>query len=175
MENVKVSKYLTLADTIAYGTSISGNGAKRRSIKNEPNTTELENIKAVAINIYDPLREHFQKSIYIESFYRGAIYNKAIGGAKYSQHRLGQAVDLDDDLGGITTSEIFYYIVNNLEFDQIIWEFGDGVNPGWVHVSYNKAKNRKRITLAHRVKNTSKYEHFVTLEGFEKRKKEVHG
>lgn len=170
----KISKYLTLKDATAQGTLISGNGAKRRGIKNNPNASELENIKNVAKNIYDPLREHFGKSIFIESFYRCAEYNKAIKGAKYSQHRFGQAVDLDDDLGGITTSEIFYYIVNNLKFDQIIWEFGDGQNPGWIHVSYNAAKNRNKITLAYRSKGKGKYEHFKTLDDFEKRKNVIY-
>ena len=76
--------------------------------------------------------------------------NVAIGGSKRSQHIQGRALDLDADVfGGCTNGEIFRYILNNLEFDQLIWEFGDEDNPDWVHVSYVRdGLNRGRCLKA---------------------------
>ena len=55
-----------------------------------------------------------------------------------SQHCQGRALDLDADVfGRVTNAEIFHYIKDCLDFDQLIWEFGDDSNPAWVHVSYN--------------------------------------
>jgi hypothetical protein len=62
----------------------------------------------------------------------------------------GRALDLDADIfGDCTNAQIFNYIKENLEFDQIVWEFGDDSNPNWVHVSYvHDGNNRKRCLKA---------------------------
>jgi len=52
---------------------------------------------------------------------------------------------MDIDSKKPTNKEIFDYIKENLEFDQLIWEFGNDTEPDWVHVSYSKEKNRKQI------------------------------
>lgn len=175
-DDFQISEYLTLYDTLAQGTAISGNGAARRGLTNIPNNVELENIKYLAKNIYDPLRNEIGSAIWIESFYRGAEYNAVVNGSENSQHRNGQAVDLDDDLGGYENSQLFYYIVNNLDFDQIIWEKGDGQNPGWVHVSLARGANRKKITLYYTSRiGKNVYESFKTLAEFETRKNEIYG
>ena len=65
---------------------------------------------------------------------------------------IGEAIDIDADMyGGVNNSEIFDFIKKNLEWDQMIWEFGDDENPAWVHVSFKEGgKNRKQIKRASR-------------------------
>ena len=86
----------------------------------------------------------------MSSGYRSEELNVAIGGSVRSQHVQGRALDLDADVfGRCTNGEIFQYILNNLTFDQLIWEFGDEDNPDWVHVSYVRdGVNRGRCLKA---------------------------
>ena len=128
---MKLSKNLSLAEATK---SIT---AKRLGIDNTPDDWVTENLRQVAINIFQPVRDAFRNPIYVSSGYRSADLNTAIGGSKRSQHVEGRALDLDADVyGGCTNSQIFNYIKENLEFDQLIWEFGDESNPDWVHVSF---------------------------------------
>ena len=84
--------------------------------------------------------------------------NKAIGGSKTSQHCKGEAIDIDMDGTSITNAQIFNYIKDNLNFDQLIWEFGTASNPDWVHVSYNSTgKQRKQILKALKVNGKTSY------------------
>ena len=53
----------------------------------------LSNIKIVAINL-QILRDYVDAPITINSAYRCAKHNKAIGGSKKSQHKLGKAADI---------------------------------------------------------------------------------
>ena len=117
----------------------NSNTAKRKGIDNTPKDTHLEAAKQLAENIFQPIRNHFGKPIWISSGYRSKALNEAIGGSKTSQHCKGEAMDIDmDGKGGPTNVEIFNYIKDNLPFDQLIWEFGTNDNPDWVHVSYKK-------------------------------------
>jgi zinc D-Ala-D-Ala carboxypeptidase len=128
---MKLSKNLSLAEVTKSTT------AKRLNIDNTPDEWVTENLKQVAINVFQPLRDAFKCPIYVSSGYRSADLNSAIGGSRRSQHVEGRALDLDADVyGGCTNSQIFNYIRENLEFDQLIWEFGDQDNPDWVHVSF---------------------------------------
>ena len=135
---MKLSKNLSLAECIKSQT------AKRLGINNEPDEWTTENLRQIAINVFQPLRDHFGVPIYVSSGYRGPELNRAIGGAKRSQHMEGRALDLDGDVyGSPSNAEIFDYIRKNLEFDQIVWEFGDEDNPDWVHVSYVYGGNNR--------------------------------
>jgi zinc D-Ala-D-Ala carboxypeptidase len=89
--------------------------------------------------------------------------NKAIAGAaSNSQHCKGEALDLDNDAVEYPTNkDIFNYIKNHLDFDQLIWEFGDNQNPAWVHVSYNKDKNRKQVLRALKVNGKTIYQPYT--------------
>jgi hypothetical protein len=73
---------------------------------------------------------------------------------------MGQAMDIDDVFGHLTNAEMYHFIKDNLDFDQLIWEFGDKKNPNWVHVSYvSKEDNRKRCLKAFKDnKGKTKYE-----------------
>ena len=139
----RISKHITYAE------SIHSNTAKRRGIDNTPNPTQVENMKLTAEKIFEPLREWVGGPIKVNSFFRSPELNTAIGGSKTSQHCKGQAMDIDDVYGYKTNAEMFQYIRDNLEYDQMIWEFGDDDNPDWVHVSYkNERDNRKKCLRA---------------------------
>ena len=149
---MQLSKNLALSEVTRSETS------KRRGISNMPTPEHIENFKKLAENVFQPIRDHFGVPIRISSGYRSEALNKAIGGAgkmvngKYvpsSQHCTGEAIDIDMDGTSITNKQIFDYIKANLEFDQLIWEFGTDANPDWVHVSYESTgKQRKQVLKA---------------------------
>jgi hypothetical protein len=139
---MKLSKNLSLSECTKSQT------AKRLGIKNEPDEQVIKNLRSVAENIFQPCRDHFDCPIYVSSGYRSPKLNAAIRGSKTSQHMSGQALDLDADVfKGITNADIFNYIKDNLEFDQLIWEFGTDDSPDWVHVSYNPYGDNRNRTL----------------------------
>ncbi len=132
--------------------------AMRLGLANTPDGNILTNMKSIAENIFEPLRKWVGGPIKINSFYRSETLNKAIGGSSKSQHCEGKAMDIDDIYGHKTNAEMFHYIKENLNFDQMIWEFGDSTNPDWVHISYvSDSVNRNRILKAVRDKGKTKY------------------
>ena len=134
------------------------NTAIRRGIDNIPNDEQLANMKVLAEKVFEPLRSWVGGPIKINSLFRSVELNKAIGGSSRSLHCKGQAVDLDDTFGHKTNAEMYNYIKENLDFDQLIWEFGDDSNPAWVHVSYvSEEENRNRCLLAYKDKGRTKY------------------
>ena len=144
MENI--SKHIT------YNEAIHSNTAKRLGIENVPDAKQIENMIALAENIFEPLRLWVGGAIKVNSFFRSEKLNQAIGGASSSQHCKGQAIDLDDVYGYKTNKEMFEWIKLNCNFDQLIYEFGTPYpngNPAWVHVSYiDGKKNRNRCLVA---------------------------
>jgi len=158
---MNLSKNLTLAEVTKSTT------AKRLGIDNTPDEWTTENLRQIAINIFQPLREAFGCPIYVSSGYRSGELNTAIGGSSRSQHVEGRALDLDADVyGGCTNAQIFNWIKENLEFDQLIWEFGDDDNPDWVHVSYvYDGINRKRCLKACKDDNGKTYYEVIFGKG----------
>jgi len=122
-----ISKHISIKE------ATKSNTAERLGIENFPDNDTLINMQALAENVFEPLREWVGGPIYVTSFYRSPELNAAIGGSIKSQHCKGQAIDIDDVYGNATNAEMFNYIKDNLEFDQLIWEFGDDNNPSWVH------------------------------------------
>jgi zinc D-Ala-D-Ala carboxypeptidase len=132
----------------------------RRNLDNTPNEDQLKCMKEVAENLFEPLREWVGGPIKINSFFRGEPVNTAIGGSTRSQHMKGQAIDIDDTFGHKTNAEMYHYIKDNLDFDQMIWEFGNDENPNWVHISWvSHRPNRKKLTIAKKVSGKTKYIH----------------
>ena len=132
--------------------------AIRLGIENMPDEYARQNMEIIAERIFEPLREAACGPIKINSFYRSPELNKAIGGSARSQHCEGRAIDLDDTYGYMTNKQMYNYIKNNLDYDQLIWEFGDDNNPDWVHVSYvDEDYNRKRCLKAIRENGKTKY------------------
>ena len=149
---MQLSKNLYLSEVTKSQTAI------QKGIKNEPTKEEIQNLKDIAENIFQPVRDHFKVPIGISSGYRSKKLNQIIGGSKTSEHMSGRALDIDADIyGNITNKQIFDFIRKNLEFNQLIWEFGDDNNPDWVHVSFDKGNNKKRVLRAGRDKNGTFY------------------
>ena len=147
-----------ISEHISYKESTNSTTAIRRGIDNTPNDKQLDNMELIAEKVFEPLREWVGGPVKINSFFRSVKLNKAIGGSSKSQHCHGQAIDIDDTFKVVTNSDMYNYIKNNLDFDQIIWEFGDDENPNWVHVSYvSKEDNRNRCLKAYKEKGKSKY------------------
>jgi len=153
---MNLSKNLSLAEVTKSAT------AKRRGISNEPSIEHLENLKAIAENIFQPMRDHFKVPITISSGYRSKELNDAIGGSLASQHCKGEALDIDcAPYSGLSNREVFEYIREHLEFDQLIWEFGNDSDPDWVHVSYKRSgKNRGEVLKAVRKNGRTRYEFY---------------
>ena len=149
---MQLSKNLALAEVIRSET------AKRKGISNMPTPEHIENFKKLAENVFQPIREHFGVPIHLSSGYRSAALNKAVGGASSSQHCKGEAIDIDMDGTTVTNKQIFEFVRDNVNFDQMIWEFGTDANPDWVHVSYNSdGAQRKQILKAVKAGGTTKY------------------
>ena len=132
--------------------------AMRKRIDNTPGPVHASNLKKVCEKILEPVRRHFGKPVRINSGYRGAALNAAVGGSSKSQHCNGEAVDFEID--GLPNPDLAKWVSENCEFDQIILEFYDpkeGPNSGWVHASYSEGKNRKQILTAVNVKGKTVY------------------
>jgi len=148
----KISKH------ISYKEATRSTTALRLGIENVPNEYQLQNMEMVAKHIFEPLRQAIDAPIKINSFFRCEELNKAIGGSTKSQHCQGRAIDIDDIYGNVSNAFMYYYIKDNLDFDQLIWEFGTDDSPDWVHVSYVDAdSNRKRCLKAYKENGKTKY------------------
>lgn len=149
-----------ISEHVSYKEGVHSNTALRRGLDNTPNADQIRCMQDIAKLLFEPLREWVGGPIKINSFFRGEPVNTAIGGSTRSQHMKGQAMDLDDTFGYKTNAEMYHYIKDNLDFDQLIWEFGDDENPNWIHVSYvTHRKNRKKLTIAKNVKGKVTYIH----------------
>ena len=149
---------MSISKHISYKEGVYSRTATRLGIKNNPNAEQMENMITIAEEVFEPLRAYVGGPIKINSFFRSPELNKAIGGSTKSQHCHGQAIDLDDTFGRCTNAEMFEFIKKYLDFDQIIWEFGDDNNPDWVHVSYvSPDRNRKRCVKAYKEKGKTTY------------------
>ena len=149
---------MKISDHITYAEAIHSNTAKRKGIDNTPSETQVEAMKLLAEKIFEPLREWVGGPIKVNSFFRSEALNESIGGASSSQHCKGQAIDIDDVYGKKTNADMYHWIQTNLDYDQMIWEFGDENNPDWVHVSYvSEEKNRNRCLKAYREDGRTKY------------------
>lgn len=163
---------MKISEHVYYSEVIHSDTAVAKGINNEPSAEQLELIKACAVNIYDKVRNAAEGPVKINSIFRSDDLNKAIKGSRTSQHSVGldpsknsygAAFDLDDDhyykgLCKMNNRDMFHYIKDNLDFDQLIWEFGTKDFPKWIHVSYRPDnKNRKQILIATMVKGVVKY------------------
>ena len=140
-ETIRVSKNFALSEMVKSAT------AERLNVDNSPSDIHLVNLTHLAFHILQPVRDEFGV-ITINSGYRSPALNAKVGGSKTSQHCNGQAADFESF--STPNPDLAKWIANNLEFDQLILEFYDGVNPnsGWVHCSYNLMGNRKKILTA---------------------------
>lgn len=110
---------------------------------NVPTATEIANLRVLCVKVLEPIRAHFKRPVRVNSGFRGAKVNAAVGSKPTSQHRLGEAADIEID--GVSNAVLAKWIRDNLEFDQVILEaYRPGVaGSGWVHVSYRTGRLRK--------------------------------
>jgi len=151
---MKLSKNLSLDEVIYSQTAL------RRDIDNTPTEEHIKNLKYVAEKIFQPIREHFGVPIYVSSGYRSKDLNEAIGGSPRSFHSHGMALDLDQDgrNKGVSNADVFYFIKNNLQFTELIWEFGNENNPNWVHVAIAPGREEEKNTkIAQKINNRTTY------------------
>ena len=139
----KVSKH------ISYKEATHSNYAKQYNIANKPKAEHIENMELVAEKVFEPLREWVDNPIKVNSMFRSEKLNSALKGSGTSSHLNGEAIDITS-MGGKTNLEMFHYIKDNLDFDQLIWEFGSA--PKWLHVSYkNEKDNRKQVLVTKKI------------------------
>jgi len=146
---MKLSKNFTLGEMIQSQTAI------RKNIDNNPNGDQILNLIDLCDNVLQPLRDAIGP-IRISSGFRSQKLNVAIGGAASSQHCALNGAAADIDMGE-KNAEVFEWLKANVDFDQLIWEFGDKSNPSWVHVSYKEGKNRNQILKAIKENGRTKY------------------
>lgn len=125
-------KYFTLTELTRTSTGLD----------NTPSLEATRNLERLVEKVLDPLREEFGEPIYVNSGYRSPAVNVKVKGAKNSQHMRGEAVDFRcRDMAWC-----FLFIKSYLDFDQLIWEYGNTDQPRWVHVSYRgDGKNRRQV------------------------------
>ena len=148
---MKLSKNFSLAEFTKSQT------AERKGIDNTPEGKHMDAAVALFEDVVQPVREHFGPTT-INSGYRSPALNDAVGGSITSQHCKGQAADIE--VPGVANADLANWIVENLEFDQVILEFYTKGIPdsGWVHVSYKAdGENRKSILTASRVDGKTVY------------------
>lgn len=122
--------------------------AKKHNISNLPTPEHVKNMVSVAEKVFLPIRVYFGEPVRVNSFYRSEALNPLIAGAsKTSQHMVGEAIDLSKTAKSrFTNKDLFDFVRKNLEFDQLIWEYGTTKEPQWVHVSFKRSgENRKQI------------------------------
>ena len=132
---MNLSAHVTLKEFQASGL------ATLRNLNNEMSESQIASAKLLCENVFEPLRLYLNTPIKISSGFRSVQLNKMIGGSATSQHTKGEAMDLQINAKG------FNFIKDKLEFDQLIWEFGNDEQPSWVHVSFS-SRNRKQVLKA---------------------------
>ncbi len=150
---------MKISEHISYKEATRSVTALRLGINNTPNEYQLQNMELIAEKVFEPLRKAVGGPIKINSFFRCEDLNKAIGGSSRSQHCQGRAIDIDDNYGYMSNNDMYKYIKQNLDFDQLIFEFPDDKgNASWIHVSYVDAdSNRKRCLKAIKENGKTKY------------------
>lgn len=128
---MNISKNFTLSEMTATSTGI----------ENSPNAQQLNSLINLVEKILQPVRDLYGKPITVTSGFRNEEVNRAVGGAKTSQHMRGEAADIKCS----DNAAIFKLIKDNFLFDQLIWEKGNDKQPAWVHVSLKKFGNRKQV------------------------------
>lgn len=148
---LNVSKNITYKEATLTGTDLY----------NIPSPKQFANMQLLARMVFEPARTGLgDKPIKINSFFRSKAVNDAAGGVCVSQHLCNDGAAMDMEGIHCSNAELFFYIKNNLKFDQLIWEHGSDVEPQWVHVSYRAQGNRQQVLKCSRVNGKTLYTHF---------------
>jgi hypothetical protein len=131
--------------------------ATRLGLDNTPDEQALENLKTLCDMVLQPVREHYGKSVTVNSAYRSPESNAAVGGSKTSDHCKGMAADIE--IVGVANADLAQWIMDNIEYTQLILEFYTPGIPdsGWVHVSYDPNNLKKQELTATKVAGKTTY------------------
>jgi len=143
-----VNLHKKLSENFRLGELLKSNTATRLGIDNTPTPAALENLTILTMMVLQPIRDEFGV-LALSSAYRCLKLNRHLGSQDTSQHLSGQAADLEKP--GVDNYVLACWIRDNLDFDQLILEFYDGIDPtsGWIHVSYSGQKNRNECLTIH--------------------------
>ena len=139
---------MKLTENFSLAEMTKSDTALRLDMDNTPGPEEIENMTRLCECVLQPVRNHFGKGVKVNSGFRHPNVNAKVGGSKTSDHCKGMAADIE--IPGIANADLAKWIVDNLEFRQVILEFyTPGVpDSGWVHVSYNPSDNKKQVLTA---------------------------
>ena len=151
---MNLSRNFTLQELIKSDTAI------RKGIDNNPNADQIEKLKDLCENILQPVRDHFGR-VKVTSGFRSVDLCQAIGSSARSQHAKAEAADFE--CIGVDNAELFDWIKNNLEPDQLILEFYTPGEPnsGWIHCSYTSDQPRKQFLHAYKSEGKTKYKPII--------------
>ena len=122
--------------------------ARKKGLDNTPTLQVIENLTVLAEKILQPVRDHYGKSVKVNSGYRSPEVNASVGGSKTSDHCKGQAADIE--INGVANGDLAEWVSKNLKFTQVILEFyTQGIpDSGWVHVSYDPDNLKCQVLTA---------------------------
>ena len=147
-----------ISDHITYDESVHSDKAVELHLNNVPGSLQITAMKLLASRVFEPLRAYMNEPITVDSFYRNIAVNRAVGGVDTSQHVKGEAIDIKCPGKNLI---MFDWIKANLDFDQLIREFGTDQAPAWIHVSFKAFGNRKQAykskSITVKGKTTTKY------------------
>lgn len=139
---------MKLTENFSLAEMIKSETALRQGLDNTPGEVELENLRKLAENVLQPIRDAYGRGVKVNSGFRHPDVNAAVGGSRTSDHCKGQAADIE--IPGVANADLAQWISENLEFRQLILEFYTPGIPdsGWVHVSYVEGDNKKQVLTA---------------------------
>ena len=131
--------------------------ALRMGFDNTPDDAATENLRALCVNVLQKVRDHYGKGVKVNSAYRSPESNAAVGGSKTSDHCRGMAADIE--IPGVANADLAQWIMDNLEYTQLILEFYTPGIPdsGWVHVSYDPSNLKNQELTATKVAGKTQY------------------
>ena len=131
--------------------------ALRMGFDNTPDEEATENLRLLCEKVLQPGRDHYGKGVKVNSAYRSPESNAAVGGSKTSDHCKGMAADIE--IPGVANADLAQWIMDNLEYTQLILEFYTPGIPdsGWVHVSYDPNNLKKQELTATKVAGKTQY------------------
>ena len=153
------NKETHLSEHFSKHEAIGSPTAEKYGIKNEPSKDQWKRIQTLIDELLEPVRVELDSSIKVNSIFRSQKLNERIKGAGSSQHLANNGAAADIECPKLGNKKLFDLIKNNYSFDQLIWEYGDNLEPDWIHVSFvSKEKNRNQILKCVKdVKGNPKY------------------
>jgi hypothetical protein len=139
---------MNLTSNFSLAEMVKSDTALRHDMDNTPGEAEIANLKTLCEKVLQPVRDHFKTGVKVNSGFRHPEVNAKVGGSKTSDHCKGQAADIE--IPGIANADLAVWIMDNLDYTQLILEFyTPGVpDSGWVHVSYDPANLKKQNLTA---------------------------